>query len=281
MNFLKPINTNNIINVFREYMKDKYSVDIEADDTLRNYTRMQMQIVQSNAKGNESIQDLNIQVLGHLRKIYLEKLTKPKPSIRDAEVFGNRRIMYNESLPMSSGPNTDVSKRHEVVNQQRQNEFQMKPQRPSQIESLPIEEPENIEDFLAKVKSFEKERLQTVAPTVVITNTPSSSIVPVQQRTIHVFTPSMNPGPGSFEISALSLKLLQSQFVMIISVKIMDQIIPMKLQSHIVLDDKIHAIYEPFASASVFKQTVDQVGKFTLQILEMDDPISYSLVAFS
>ena len=285
MNFLKPANVTNIINVFRDYMRDKYNVEIENDENIRRITQTQMNMVAATAKGIESLQDLNIQVLGHLRKTFLEKLSKPKVHIRDAEVFGNRRIVYNNSMPIDTtvrtGPNADVGKRLETINQQRQSEFQPTPVRPPQIDSQPVEEPENIEDFLAKVKNFERERLQSIAvPPVATSQPPPPMASPI--KSVYVFTPTIHPGAGEYILHAFSTKLPLVDFSMIITLKINEERLPMKVQSHIMMGDTIHAIYEPFTSLSTFKQTVDDVANFSIEILGASTPLSkYSLVTLS
>jgi len=303
MNFLNPQNLSNIVNVFKDYMKDKYNVDLESDGNLRTITWRQMQIVSANSKGSLKLQDLNIQVLGVLRKSYLERLTRPQ-KLRDVEVFGNRRVTYNESLPMEARVHTDVSKRMEAVQQQRQAEFQVTPQRPPQIDPSPKEDPENIDDFIAKVKNFERERSQSILMPPAPTNTPppmttaktsiiqeeflphppsTTFISPPAPKEVVVFrSPSATQDivPGEYSLQAFSLKMALSDFQMIASLKVNEQTIPLKLLQHIVLTDQtgvvVHAIYEPFVPQTAFHVTVEKALTVALNEQTVDN---YTMVA--
>ncbi len=299
MNFLTSKNLDNIVRVFQEYMKDKYTVDLEKDDNLRAITWRQMQLASANIKGTEKLQDMNIQILGILRKTYLEKLTKPikhvssNQNLRDVEVFGNRKIIYNDSLPVEARIHQDVSKRMETIQQQRQAEFQVKPQRPPQIDASPKDDPENIDDFIAKVKNFERERSQSilippppstlsVKPTDVFSSQQTTALQPSTVKYV-IFKETTNDDiiPGEYNFHALSIKQPVSEFKMIVSLKMNDQLIPLKLQQHAILssdtpDMYVYAIYEAFSNQGSFHITVEKTINVELEGRACDN---YTIVA--
>lgn len=166
MTFLSNENLEQIITIFGEYMRDKYNVNIVSfDDNLSNIVLKNMRLIAANAGGGESNKELNIAVLGNLRKYYVGKLQQQaslKQAVRDTEVYGNRNIVFKETVPIDTTidkKQIDLSKKMEALEARRASDIS-KP-RPPEIDAGIKERAESMEDFLIKVKELEKERDRT------------------------------------------------------------------------------------------------------------------------
>ncbi len=146
--FLNNANLQNIIGIFREYMQDKFNITVPFDDALSSLALKQMRIIAANANPTDSLKELNLQVLGYLRKFYLDKLQYQTDK---------RKVHFNETVAASTriGP-VDIVKKMEVLQSNRDSEF-ARPV-PPDLDPGVKDIAENSEDFMMKLKDFERER---------------------------------------------------------------------------------------------------------------------------
>lgn len=269
--FLTHANLNSLISIFKNYMWDKYKFTIPDDDqSLASLTQKQIHIVSGNASGRESLQELNIQVLGYLRQFYTQKMehqkiaSTMKPS-NNLDVIHNRRVVFSENLPADTSQMKynalDFQQRVNMLSTQRNSEFTKPvPPVPHELDSQIKETPEPAVDFMQKIKEFEKERLHSVPFDASITNgrTPVTSQLN-QLRVISVSEPVL--APISFKIKYCVFTFDSDGFE-IIEVLRFDSgfTCMMKMSDYTVHSNgKTQVIYEPIIeNDAIFKVSEEQ-----------------------
>ncbi len=174
MIFLSNENLEQIVTIFGEYMRDKYSINVaSAQENIPELTLKTMRMVAANARGVESVKDMNVQVFSQLRRYYMNKMNgppqQPMPTraipnnqtalTRDDSVFTGRKVVFKDDIPVDTSINkksTDLNKKMEALEARRNAEFAS--QRPPSPEPGVVEKADSTDDFLAKVKQLELER---------------------------------------------------------------------------------------------------------------------------
>ena len=197
--FVTNKNLDEIVSIFREYMNDKFNVKIpEEDQAVSSLAQQQIHRIAGNATGRETLQDLNLQVLGYLRKFYLSKMNRSNQAIRDSEVFANRKVIFNNNMPADTSMRmngNDLAKRMDMLSAQRLAEFP-KPSQPSDLEPSIKEAAETSDDFLARVREFERERSK-IAESQNLKNIEIAPVAPSKLRGASSLTHTfVNEGQG-------------------------------------------------------------------------------------
>lgn len=166
--FYTKDNIQMIMNIFVDYMYDKYNFlirDKESVNELKQNIFNVMTSVAESANGTESLQRLNSAVLANIKEMYVKKMetaAQRKPNIksleRERDVFGNREVPVNNLLPerdpYTRKSATDIDK----VISDRDELFPKKtPPKVSVSEQLK-EIADNNDDFMRKYKALEKQR---------------------------------------------------------------------------------------------------------------------------
>ena len=333
--FLSKQNADTIIGIFREYMKDKFKVTLDpADSILNNLTIDAMQNI--TLHGHESLQDLNLRVLGMLRKYYVERLASPNlvaapngasygtsvpaqtriptmdPLNRESQLFGARKVMFQDA-PEPARPQhapraarSDAPKSLENVMAERDAIFARPPPPPPEIEPSKKELAESTEDFLAKVKLFERERSAIIHPPP--TETPpvftemmqasQSQMQMPQSSSSHPLPPQGNPidikvfktprrsfmtsyETGIYRLNILSLPLgVIDRIPHIITFMVNDEAFPMKFVDYTEARDGTKTVmYEPILENSMIHITVEKMFKGHVLEDEVSDVIRIEKVS--
>jgi hypothetical protein len=248
--FVTNSNLDNLVSIFREYMFDKFKYKIPEDDpSVASIAQKHIHIIAGNSTGRESLQDLNLQVLGVLRKFYLEKMqrsSKPPAHIRDNEVYAGRRVVFNEQLPVDTSimriAGTDMNKRMELFSAQRTAEFTTHTASlPPEIEPSLKDKPESSDDFFARVKDFERERTRL-------------EVVPqeLNKNLVMIKNNLDNVTPGQYKVKHVVLSFDDCKyFSMVATIGIGLETLFLKCtnQHTILPDNRLMALFEPIVSA--------------------------------
>jgi len=253
MIFLSNENLVQINSIFGEYMHDKYNIDTSTYDDLSEVTPKFMKIVAGNAQGVESIKDLNILVLGQLRRYYLSR------TMRDKEIHGNRKVVFKESMPIDAGSdkkNIDLFKKAETLEARRNAEFAVP--RPPEPDSGVKEVAENMDDFLARVKELEKERETEAVSNKEVKNIEYLSAGAAARKPLPIVNVNKNLrvakdnlvslNEGYYYIKCLSVKYNTEDFDHIIAIKISETPVVFKMTDYSLVGDKSTVMYEPILS---------------------------------
>ena len=289
MIFLSNENLEQIVTIFGEYMRDKYSIDVTSNpvDNVPDLALKVMRMTAANAKGVESVKDLNVQVLGQLRRYYMNKLNsspappppmparqrsaQPEVLIRDDAVFGNRKVVFSDEIPVDASINkksVDLNKKMEALEARRNAEFSAP--RPPEPEQGTIEKAESTEDFLAKVRQLELERETAPAPQAQVSSPmPASAFMgnasaPMQMPAMPMSAPlpaiNVNRNlrvarnslaqlnEGLYYIKCLSVKYKTDEFDHILSLRLSmgpEAPVVFKFVDYSLVGDKATVMYEP------------------------------------
>ena len=114
-NFYTTSNMKNLINIIKDYMSDKFNIDLSLSDTEENTRKIFLTVMtdvnnmNQNQNKNLSLQDTNIQVLAKVKDYYCSKLNLTpnanlkKPNIqnltREQTIYGDRPLKQNIIIP--------------------------------------------------------------------------------------------------------------------------------------------------------------------------------------
>ena len=115
-NFYTTSNMKNLINIIKDYMSDKFNIDLSLSDTEENTRKIFLTVMtdvnnmNQNQDKNLSLQDTNIQVLAKVKDYYCSKLNLTnasanlkKPNIqnltREQTIYGDRPLKQNIIIP--------------------------------------------------------------------------------------------------------------------------------------------------------------------------------------
>jgi hypothetical protein len=108
----------NLINIIKDYMSDKFNIDLSLSDTEENTRKIFLTVMTdvNNMSQNQdkSLQDTNIQVLAKVKDYYCSKLNLTntganlkKPNIqnltREQTIYGDRPLKQNIIIPIEHG----------------------------------------------------------------------------------------------------------------------------------------------------------------------------------
>lgn len=174
--------TNNmklLINIFKDYMSEKFNINIntyESDDNVRKILLTIMTEVQNDKRNvNLQSQELNIQVLAKVKDFYCNKLkiNQKKPNVenlsRDQSIYGNRPLNQNIIVPEANPYQKKTSELNEKernpidrIITDRNTDIYPKQQVPdfNQIAPVTKELAQNQEDFMKRLQDLQEERNQ-------------------------------------------------------------------------------------------------------------------------
>ena len=181
-NFYTTSNMKNLINIIKDYMSDKFNIDLSLSDTEENTRKIFLTVMtdvnnmNQNQNKNLSLQDTNIQVLAKVKDYYCSKLNLSnvnaganlkKPNIenltREQTIYGDRPLKQNIIIPEQNpyfkrddAQNTSIEKilseRNEDVNPKKViPDF-------NTIANVTKETSQNQDEFIKKLQDLQNER---------------------------------------------------------------------------------------------------------------------------
>ena len=179
-NFYTTSNMKNLINIIKDYMSDKFNIDLSLSDTEENTRKIFLTVMtdvnNTNQNNNLSLQETNIQVLGKVKDYYCNKLNLTngsantnlkKPNIqnltREQTIYGDRPLKQNIIIPEQNpyfkrddAQNTSIEKilseRNEDVNPKKViPDF-------NTIANVTKETSQNQDEFIKKLQDLQNER---------------------------------------------------------------------------------------------------------------------------
>lgn len=163
MQFLSVENLSICIGIFTTYMKEKHNLVFEREE-MKELKKMLFSIMKSveDEQDTKSVHDLNVHVLSKAKDAYVSRLSKHKPNIknldRETEVYGNRHVNVNELIPQRDPYMRKAISNMDKFIDEREEMYQKPKPDISKLGKQITEKPENMEDFLKKLKSLEDER---------------------------------------------------------------------------------------------------------------------------
>ena len=261
--FVTNTNLEDIVSIFRQYMNDKFNVKIpEEDQSLSSIAQQQLHIVAANYNGKDTLHELNLQVLGGLRRFYVDKLQRSKQSIRDSEIFTNRRVVFNNNMPTDTSMmrinSNDMVKRMELLNSQRLSDFS-KPI-PPDLEPSIKETAETSDNFLAKVREFEKERSKISdvknvqlpakmrsSPLIDATSNSTFYINEINDcnQKLLLIKNNTNVSPGQYNIKLVKVTFNNLYYDLLLTLSYANDTYILKKIDNVQQDEKMIVLYEP------------------------------------
>jgi hypothetical protein len=179
-----------IIDIFSDYMKEKQGVNVESLEDMRSIKKqvynLMNEVYDNNSGQDKTVQELNVIVLTLVRDFYIKKARNQdakKVNVeylnRDAKVYGNRKVTFNENLPEGNpytrkeGEISVHSLDRLVLDRERQVNPNPQPKPDiSQLGQQIIETAEDNDSFIKKLNSLQSER----DTTMLMQGPPSSNI---------------------------------------------------------------------------------------------------------
>lgn len=177
-NFYTTSNMKNLINIIKDYMSDKFNIDLSLSDTEENTRKIFLTVMtdvnnmNQNQNKNLSLQDTNIQVLAKVKDYYCSKLNLTpnanlkKPNIqnltREQTIYGDRPLKQNIIIPEQNpyfkrddAQNTSIEKilseREDVNPKKVIPDF-------NTIANVTKETSQNQDEFIKKLQDLQNER---------------------------------------------------------------------------------------------------------------------------
>lgn len=182
-NFYTTSNMKNLINIIKDYMSDKFNIDLTLSDTEENTRKIFLTVMtdvnntnQSQNK-NLSLQETNVQVLGKVKDYYCSKLNLTpganlkKPNIqnltREQTIYGDRPLKQNIIIPEQNPyfkrddtQNTNERISIEKILNERNEDVNPKKVIPdfNTIANVTKETSQNQDEFIKKLQDLQNER---------------------------------------------------------------------------------------------------------------------------
>jgi hypothetical protein len=174
----------NLINIIKDYMSDKFNIDLSLSDTEENTRKIFLTVMtdvnnmNQNQNKNLSLQDTNIQVLAKVKDYYCSKLNLTntganlkKPNIqnltREQTIYGDRPLKQNIIVPEQNpyfkrddAQNTNDRISIEKILSERNEDVNPKKVIPdfNTIANVTKETSQNQDEFIKKLQDLQNER---------------------------------------------------------------------------------------------------------------------------